>query len=255
MDVSSLIAVVRGEGRALADAAGRTELSAAVPPCPGWTVRDLLLHAGGVHRWAATIVGEARTEPVDLDQPYDIVDDLPPDEGLVDWYRTGNADLVRALAEAPADLECWTFLPAPTPLVMWARRQAHEATIHRSDAEAAAGLPRKVDTATAVDGIDELLTCFVSGRGRRLRAKTERTLLVGVSDDDARWQIRIGPDRPHAERVTGEVTADDAVTGPASDVYLALWNRIPWDDLTVTGESTAAQLAELWSAGVHVRWS
>ena len=54
--------------------------------------------------------------------------------------RQGCADLVAALAAAPDDLECWTFLPAPSPRAMWARRQAHETAIHRVDAELAAGL-------------------------------------------------------------------------------------------------------------------
>jgi uncharacterized protein (TIGR03083 family) len=254
MDVPSLIAVLREEGRALGDTAEGAELTATVPTCPGWTVRDLLLHVGGVHRWAATIVGEARTEPISLEQPYDIVADLPHDEGLVDWYRAGHAGLVRALEGAPPGLECWTFLPG-SPLSMWARRQAHETTIHRGDADAAAGLSHAVATDVAVDGIDELLTCFVSGRSRRPRAKTERTLRIHVRDADAHWLVRIGPDRPHAERVTGDVPADCTVAGPASAVYLALWNRIPWDGLTVSGDSTAAELAELWTADVHVRWS
>jgi len=43
-----------------------------------------------------------------------------------------------ALSAAPPDLRCWTFLPAPSPLAMWARRQAHETTVHRVDAELAA---------------------------------------------------------------------------------------------------------------------
>ena len=41
----------------------------------------------------------------------------------------------------PTTCECWTFLPAPSPRAMWARRQAHETAIHRVDAQLAAGLP------------------------------------------------------------------------------------------------------------------
>jgi uncharacterized protein (TIGR03083 family) len=255
MDVPALIAVLRSAGQSLGDTAERAELTATVPTCPGWTVRDLLLHVSGVHRWAATIVGEARTEPISLEQPHDIFDDLPDDDGLLDWYRAGHTDLVKALEQAPDTLACWTFLPARSPLTMWARRQAHETTIHRGDVEAAANLPPTVAPEVAIDGIDELLTCFVSGRSRRPRAKTESTVHVQVPEADAHWLIRIGPDRPHAERVTGTVNADTTVTGTASDVYLGLWNRIPWTALTVTGKDNASQLAELWSAGVHVRWS
>jgi uncharacterized protein (TIGR03083 family) len=254
MDTTSLIGVLRAQGELLGDAAERAGLTADVPTCPGWTVRDLLLHVGGVHRWAATVVGEARTEPIDIEQPYDIVDELPDDDGLLAWFRAGHAGLVDTLEQAPADVACWAFLPAPSPLAFWARRQVHETTVHRADADAAAGMRTSVPADTAADGIDELLTCFVSGRNRRLRAKSPRTLDVHATDVDARWLVRIGPDRPRVDRVTGEVTADDSVVGPAEDLYLALWNRKPWDDLTTTG-ATPAELAQLWASGVYVRWS
>jgi uncharacterized protein (TIGR03083 family) len=254
MDVPSLLGALRAQGELLGDAAARAELTAPVPTCPGWTVRDLLLHVGGVHRWAATVVGRARTEPIDIDQPYDVADQLPDDDGLLAWFRVGHADLVRTLELAPADLTCWTFLPAPSPLAFWARRQTHETTVHRTDAEAATGAVTPVPADVALDGIDELLTCFVSGRNRRLRARTPRTLHVHATDVAAHWLVRIGPDRPHAQRVTGEITADDMVAGPAADLFLALWNRTPWDGLTTEGAS-AAELAQRWASGVYVRWS
>lgn len=31
-------------------------LDSAVPTCPGWTVRDLVVHQGGVHRWATDVL-------------------------------------------------------------------------------------------------------------------------------------------------------------------------------------------------------
>ena len=58
---------------------------------------------------------------------------------------------------------------SPAPREFWARRQAHETTIHRADA-VAAGLGRRprsaeldLDPAFAVDGLDELLTGFLRG--------------------------------------------------------------------------------------------
>src|SRR5205823_3910842 len=128
-----------------------------VPTCPGWTVRDLLAHQGGVHRWATSHVVEARTEPPSRDFA---LAEPPDDDAVLDWFRDGYARLVTTLADASDRLECWTFLPSPSPRAFWARRQAHETAIHRVDAESASGEPVTFDPAFAVDGIDELLLGF-----------------------------------------------------------------------------------------------
>ena len=133
---------------------------------------------GGVHRWATGYVADARTEvwEVGLDE---VVGAWPDDAELADWLRHGCDALAAALAAAPPDLECWTFLPAPSPLAMWARRQAHETAIHRVDAELAAGTAVSPFTpAFAADGVDELLTCFVPRRSTECAAEAPTTLVV-----------------------------------------------------------------------------
>lgn len=255
VDTSSLLDALRSQGKSLGTAAETAGLAAPVPSCAGWTVRDLLLHVGGVHRWAATVVRERRPQPIGLAQPYDIVAELPGDEALLDWYRTGHADLVRTLSAAPADLACWSFLPAPTPLAFWARRQAHETTVHRVDADLAAGAGvTPVEPQLAEDGLDELLTCFVHNRNRRLRDDRPWTLAVHATDVAAHWSVAIGPERPTARRTDGREPADVTVAAPAADLYLTLWNRGPWNGVQVTGLSRN-ELAGRWSAGVRVRWS
>src|ERR1700744_4969929 len=94
-------------------AVGQSDPDGAVPPCPEWTVRDLVRHTGGVHRWATGFV-RGRTEPVQADLE-EVAGGWPPDPDLASWLAQGCADLVTALVAAPDDLACWTFLPAPTP--------------------------------------------------------------------------------------------------------------------------------------------
>src|SRR5207302_5692344 len=133
---------------------------------------------GGVHRWATRHVVEAAAELVAVDDLLDLVGKWPADDDLVDWFVAGHGALVRALPDAPPDLQCFTFLPAPSALAFWARRQAHETAIHRVDAELAGGSVTPFDPAFAADGIDELLRGFVARPGGRLRSSEPR--VIGV---------------------------------------------------------------------------
>ncbi|HEX7660890.1 MAG TPA: maleylpyruvate isomerase family mycothiol-dependent enzyme [Pseudonocardiaceae bacterium] len=236
MRVSDFLAELRDQGALMSAAACAAALTDPVPTCPGWTVRELLLHTGGVHRWATTIVGERRQEPVPLRPPETV-----PDPAT--WFATGHAALLRTL-EAAGPLVCWTFQPAADPLLFWARRQAHETTIHRVDAELAAGLARTaIKPEFAADGVDELLTGFLP-RNRRWRRETERFLGVHATDVNRDWTVRIGPEAPRP----AAGPADAVISGPAEALYLALWNRRP-----LTGITGDASLLADWSTAVRVR--
>src|SRR5271163_4072914 len=46
----------------MAAAIDRADPDGGVPSCPEWTVRDLVRHLGGVHRWATGYITSRRTE-------------------------------------------------------------------------------------------------------------------------------------------------------------------------------------------------
>lgn len=252
VELTSWICAVREQGGLLTAAAREAALDSTVPTCPEWRVRDLLLHTGSVHRWAATFVREARTEPLGMVAPQDVLEKLSKDSELVDWYAESYQILVEALETAPPDLVCWTFMPtAPTGSRFWARRQAHELTIHRVDVESVLGRLTPVSAELATDGLDELLSGFLP-RNRFLRTEKSRTLLIHATDTDARWLIHIGPDQPAATVLDAATGATDAaISGPANALYLALWNRLPLTDLNTDGDSS---LLDLWANKVQVRW-
>src|SRR5688572_5853902 len=116
MDVSEHIAALDRDGARLVEAAAAAGLDIAVPPCPDWTVRDLVAHTGGVHRWAASYVLTGRDRETTVAEEDELYFTAPRDDELLAWFRAGHVALVDALAAADADLQCWTFLPAPSPL-------------------------------------------------------------------------------------------------------------------------------------------
>jgi uncharacterized protein (TIGR03083 family) len=251
MEVADHVDVLEEEGERMAGAVAKADAGAAVPTCPDWTVRDLVRHMGGVHRWATGFVAEGRTEPggPGLDE---IVGTGPDDAGLADWLRHGCASLVAALRAAPADLECWTFLPAPSPLAMWARRQAHETAIHRVDAELAAGRTVNPFAAPfAADGVDELLTGIVARRSSKVEVEELATMVVRCCDLDAAWTVHLDQVGVTTTRGAGETPVSCSVSGAASDLYLALWNRAGPDALVIEAEPS---VLGLFLERVDLRW-
>ncbi|MFI1224686.1 MULTISPECIES: maleylpyruvate isomerase family mycothiol-dependent enzyme [unclassified Streptomyces] len=266
MQITEHIAALSEEGRLLATAAEQAGPGASVPTCPGWQIRHLLRHTGMVHRWAAAFVVEGHTA-------------YRPDGGepaldgaeLLDWFREGHRHLVRSLEEAPADLDCWTFLPSPSPLAFWSRRQLNETTVHRVDAESALGGPlTPVSPHRAADGIDELLTGFHARPKSRVRSRTPRTLRVRAVDTAATWTVRISQEPPQAVRSAAPGHPDGAATGDgdgsadsrpepvdcelsgtAEGLYLTLWNRLPLTALTLRGDRSVARL---WTDNSAVTW-
>jgi uncharacterized protein (TIGR03083 family) len=251
VEVAAHIDALRVDGERMSDAVAHADPDDSVPSCPEWTVRDLTRHMGGVHRWAMGFV-QGRTEPLDVDLD-DVVGAWPTDAELARWLAQGCVDLADTLAAAPDDLECWTFLPAPSPRAMWARRQAHETAIHRVDAQLAAGQPLSLwAPAFAADGVDELLTLFVPRRSTRLRADSPTTLAVRCTDLPAAWLLHVDDSGVTTTPTGQEIDAACTVTGEAGDLYLALWNRAGADDLIIAGER---DVLGRFSEGVRVRWS
>jgi uncharacterized protein (TIGR03083 family) len=253
MEIPAHIRAVRDEGERMVAAVARVDPDDAVPTCPEWTARDLVRHMGGVHRWATGFV-RGRTEPLaaGLDE---VVGTWPTDAELADWLGLGCADLVGALVAAHDDLQCWTFLPAPSARAMWARRQAHETAIHRVDAQLTAGVALSPwAPAFAADGIDELLTLFVPRRSTRLQADPPTTLAVRCTDIDASWLLRLTAHGVTTKAGSGDdqPVAACTVTGRAGDLYLALWNRAGADRLACAGDRA---VLDQFSDVVRIRWS
>ena len=264
MKTAEYVAALRRQGERLADAAERAGLDAAVPPCPPWLVKDLLRHTGYIHRWAARHITECPGQLLDGPPEAEILRGGAEDAGLLAWFRAGDAALTETLATADPALECATFMAAPSPLAFWARRQAHETAIHRADADSAAGATPEYQADFAADGIDELIMGF--GRRRKYQPGADPKTADGgrlhvlAADTGDAWSIEAHEGRLQPRRTDSQDSGADGpegagctVSGPASGVYLYLWNRADASRAGVTVAGDPGLLAS-WQASVRVRW-
>ena len=252
MEIAEHIDALRHNGDLLADAAERSGLDASVPPCPSWQVKDVLRHTGWVHRWAARHLTDCPDTVLDGPEEAEILRGGAPDPELVAWFRAGHAALVETLSTADPGLVCATFMDAPSPLAFWARRQAHETAIHRADAESASGVRPEYAPDFAADGVDELITGFGQRRKYRPPADGHASMQVRTTDTGHTWHVGAEDGRIQARR-GDDGPASCTVTGPASGLYLFLWNR---SDATQAGVTISGDpgFLQSWQSSVRVRW-
>lgn len=232
---------------------------AAVPSCPGWTVADLTWHLTEVqHTWGHIVAGliTDRTAVPDLHRP--------DAESLVDLFRDTSAALVNALVRRdPADA-CWSWHEAGRSVGWVQRRQAHEALIHRVDAELAAGSNlMELDPVLAADGVDEVLSLFLDASDLPEWAAfvtTGETVAINLADPPTTWHLELGrfsgtsPNSgttydEEAVRLVPARAVETTVRGTAEDVDRWLWGRGSLDALSISGDPAGAALVR--SAAAH----
>jgi uncharacterized protein (TIGR03083 family) len=203
------------------------DLGAPVRHCPGWDLRELTVHLGGIHRWARTAVLERRPGDENADAPADR-------ESLLAWFDEGAGALIETLRSTDPAAECWSFDPNLGTAAFWFRRQAHETMIHRWDAESSQGSAEPIDDELAIDGVDEVVTMFFPRQVRLGRvAAPERSLELAVTGGP-RWVVAGSAAEPGAPAAT--------IHGSAEALLLLVWGRTGLGDarLAVTGDPSAA---------------
>lgn len=208
MDRNQRLMALLREARDFAACLDDAALSAAVPPCPGWTVRELTAHLGEVHAWAA-LATRASERPVraQIDWPAGAA-------ALADRFLAGAAVLADAL-DGPSSTPAWSFSAPHQTLEFWQRRQVVETAVHRWDAQSALGRAEGFVDGVALDGLDELAEVMVPLRISRGQLATDASVAF-VADGVGRWQLG-----------QGQVVAE--VRGSASDLLLLGWGRLDAD--------------------------
>ncbi|MEW1723675.1 maleylpyruvate isomerase family mycothiol-dependent enzyme [Streptomyces sp. NPDC093109] len=239
-DTTVLLSLIEDRSAALSDAvATAPDLDARVPGCPEWSLRQLVEHVGGVQRfWAAVVAAGPAEQPPTKVPP----GETDPQGNLLDWWGESTALLLTALLTADPAQGCWTWWGAsgaPGTVAAVARHQVQEAAVHAYDAqEAASGRPRPIPGPIALDGVDEFLTVVIGSSGLWPRRSAR---IVLCAEEGPSWTL--GLTRSERSVVTpGAADAADTtavVRGPASDLLLALYGRIPVDYLAVEGDRAA----------------
>jgi uncharacterized protein (TIGR03083 family) len=214
------------------------DLTLRVPTCPDWTLRQLVIHVGRVQRWAAEIVSTRSAQAIAF---RDVPDGRLPDDPAehAGWLQAGADRLIAVLGQA-GDVPVWAF-GRQRPASFWARRVAHETTVHCADAQitvsGAEGQPAAsaIVADVAADGIDEWLTeqAAPADGAPDMRAaglaegESMHVHAADVPDGAGEWMVTHDPAGITVRRVHGKGTI--ALRGGASDLLLVLLQRLPPD--------------------------
>jgi len=243
------IAAVRSESTRFADVIRKAPKEAAVPSCPDWTVADLTWHLLEVqYFWASIVAGS-------LQSPKTVVDLVrPSDDALPAMFAEQTDRLVAALVGHDPEEPCWSWHNAGHSVGWVCRRQAHEALIHRVDAELAAGERSSIDAVLATDGIDEILTVMLDSTDLPDWATFTAdgsSATIAASTGEA-WTTILGRftgtspvsgntyDDPAIQLAATQQTTT-TIEGPATELDLWLWGRGSLDTAAVTGDGEVVQ--------------
>jgi len=227
-----------------------------IPSCPDWSMANLLVHLGAVHRYVIHIIVNRLTEQPDLTDPTfaqlpdghetwphpaatePCHDPMPT--AMLDWFADSAATLAEAFAttEPAAPALTWS---TEQSVGFWLRMQTIEVAVHRWDAQLAIGAPEPMATELAVDAVAQSLTVMAPARRawQQAPAGAGERYRFRQTDGANSWTVEFAGD---AVRVDTDQGQDDAeavdveLAATASELMLFLWQRATADQLDVRGD-------------------
>jgi len=231
------LASIRDEGDRFYATALTADPSLGVPSTPDWTIADLVWHLGEVHWFWATDIELRASDPDDVEaskpaRPEAYVEAMA-------WGRSQLDRMLEILGSTSDAVPVWTWAPEESDrTVAFVRRhQVQETAVHRWDLQSAAANvePDPIDPEAASDSIDEFLSNslpFAVNERKPLRGSVHLHCIDVLGEWFIEREGRV--DRGHAQ-------GDVALRGTASDLLLALYNRIDIDDLDLIGDAALAR--------------
>ncbi|MGC5019854.1 maleylpyruvate isomerase family mycothiol-dependent enzyme [Micromonospora sp. DT47] len=231
------IGALRADGPAFAAAAAEAPPETPVLSCPGWTIADLTLHLAGIYHWVHSFVGSGETtQPARRDAA-----DLPAGVTPLQLWQHGYDQLMALFDTLDPEAPAWNWAPQPKKAGFWPRRMAHETAVHRWDAQLAIAAGEPIEAKLAADGVSEVLDTWLPAGRRRTPGQWHGVVQLTATDAAQAWYLRLrgeGVALLDTATVFGHEDhhARAQVTGTASDLLLALWGRVSFDTLGVSGD-------------------
>jgi uncharacterized protein (TIGR03083 family) len=253
---------IRRESTRFAACLASADRSDRVPSCPDWTAADLLWHLTEVQLFWGAIVRERLDDP---DAAEAAKPERPDDyQALLALFEQATAALIDAVTTTPGETPVWTWA-ADRSVNFVRRRQAHEALIHRVDAELVIGDPTAIDPDLATDGVDEALAVMHGDLPPWSTFTPDGTTgVVEANDRQRAWSLAFGRfagTSPNTGNVydMDTLVVDGAehapaftVRGTAADLDAWFWGRAPLERLEVDGDRNAfARLQQIVDRGVQ----
>lgn len=220
-----------------------------VPTCPDWTAVDLLKHLTGVHQFWATVIGNRLTasEIAEFEKRRPALPDDPVQ--LQQLRQEATVALLTALTSRDPTEEAWSWFPPDQTVAFTWRMQTHEATMHRVDAELAAGLPiGPISPEVAADGIDHAVNVMWAWAPAQAERRVTGTIELKATDTGQRWLVKTirWSGQAWGQTFNNQIGCQGAdggeaqatVAGSAENLDLLVWTRAD-RSIVRTGEQHA----------------
>lgn len=254
-----LLAHLRADSTRFAEVLAGVDPTTPVPTCEGWLAADLLWHLTEVQLFWGAVVADRLADLSTYEHPERPADD----DALLGRFGDASSRLLDALAGTPDDVAVWTWKDDDHSVGFVRRRQAHEALIHRLDAELTADARTGFDPELATDGVLEALDWIFGGApGWADEVVVDGARgVVATTDTGASWAVRMGrwsgtnPDggKRHIDEpglfLVEDGPAEFGIRGAAGDLDAWLWGRPPVGPVERTGDTAA--LERIFALGVH----
>ncbi|RJK97802.1 maleylpyruvate isomerase family mycothiol-dependent enzyme [Vallicoccus soli] len=229
------LALLRADAARAAALAVPGALDGPVPHCPGWSVRDVLVHTGRVYLDKAAVLrtGAPAGEP----------DERPGDDEVVPWFLGALGTVVGELERRDPAAPAWSWWPQEPTVGFWYRRMAQETAVHRVDVEGAVDALTPVAADLAVDGVDEVLTRFLVDP-RTPAPEGVEPGIIAVRTAGRTWRVALDADGVQVAHGPG--SSDATVTGDPSELLLWLWRRRGEEAVDASGEAGVVAALRTW---------